>query len=251
MNTPAQRTVYLVDDNPQFRSSAQWWLSGAGYQVRDFAEPQRALDALRRTAEEDPGALRHACLLLDVRMPGMSGLDLHDLLADSGITRPGDLDPLEGPGPARATLPVVYMTAHGDVSLAVSAMQKGAVTLLEKPFADNALEAALERAFAVAESDWERSQGAEPLPQRWPETPQQDVQTPAHEEYRRRLATLSKRQRTVFDGIVSGKMSKHIAYECGLSSKTVEFHRKGVMEKMKARSALELLRMAVRGCVDS
>ncbi|MBK1614351.1 hypothetical protein CKO44_12825 [Rubrivivax gelatinosus] len=82
------RTVYLVDDNAEFRSSAQWWLSGAGYRVHDFGDAQAALDALDRLAAERPDELHRACLLLDVRMPGLSGLDLHDRLADRGLTLP-------------------------------------------------------------------------------------------------------------------------------------------------------------------
>jgi two-component system, LuxR family, response regulator FixJ len=281
-NTP-QRTVYLVDDNVQFRTSAQWWLSGAGYAVRDFDDPQAALDALCRMADDEPDALRHACLLLDVRMPGMSGLDLHDRLADSGITLPTDnnngnsRNADAGPVlPARPTLPVVYMTGHGDVPLAVSAMQKGAVTMLEKPFADNALEAALERAFAAAESAWACAQArassaasaasatsgssddvivaesdgsarSELIVDR---RRREDAPSPGQDEYQRRLATLSVRQREIFEGVIAGHLSKQIAYQCGLSIKTVEFHRKAVMSKLQARNAIDLLRMAMTGSVD-
>ncbi len=128
----------------------------------------------------------------------------------SPITQAGDAAP-HSARPDEITalerLDEVWKQAAWTCTLAVSAMQKGAVTLLEKPFEENALEAALERAFAVTESDWDRAQGAEALPQRWPETPQQDVQTAGHEEYRRRLASLSQRQRTVFNGIVASKMS--------------------------------------------
>ncbi len=121
------RTIFIVDDNAEFRSSAQWWLASAGYEVVDFADPAAALDALQSRPPSGD-----ACLLLDVRMPGMSGLDLHDRLHECGVK-----------------LPIIYMTGHGDVSLAVQAMQKGAVSFLEKPFADAALEQALDRAFAT------------------------------------------------------------------------------------------------------
>lgn len=280
-----QRTVFLVDDNPQFRTSAQWWLSGAGYDVREFDDPESALSALCELADTQPEKLRRACLLLDVRMPGMSGLDLHDRLSDIGITLHSDARH-GGADPFRALLPVVYMTGHGDVPLAVSAMQKGAITLLEKPFADNALEAALDRAFAHAESAWARAQmqsmpGIAPPNANSAPTPgpgavgecllppppgreddpvgakhlfSEDGLAPAlppgRVEYLRRLASLSPRQREVFDGIVKGKLSKQIAYDCGLSAKTVEFHRKAVMVKLQARNAMELLRMAVSRSVD-
>lgn len=254
------RTVYLVDDNAEFRSSAQWWLSGAGYRVHDFGDAQAALDALDRLAAERPDELHRACLLLDVRMPGLSGLDLHDRLADRGLTL--RLDPAAEPPaapPAAPPLPVVYMTGHGDVPLAVAAMQKGAVTMLEKPFADDALEQALERAFALAESAWARCQvaslfalppgdGAVPPPAL--RLPEPDPAEAGRREYQRRLDSLSPRQRQVLQGIVAGKLSKQIAWEIGLSGKTVEFHRKCLMERMQARNAMHLLRMAVSRSVD-
>jgi two-component system, LuxR family, response regulator FixJ len=227
-----RRTIFLVDDNAEFRASAQWWLRSAGYQVRDFADPAQALETLRRLADDDPAALHDACLLLDVRMPGMSGLDLHDRLADCGVTR------------TPHAVPVVYMTGHGDVPLAVQAMQKGAVTFIEKPFADQALETALARAFAA---------GAAP-PAEVAQVQASATVTaeadPAQIEFRRRLESLSPRQREVFDGVVAGKLSKVIAYESGLSPKTVEFHRKQMMLKFRARTALELMRMAVAERID-
>jgi two-component system response regulator FixJ len=230
------RRIYLVDDNAEFRRSASWWLSGAGYQVIDFADAPAALAALQKIAEQEPAALRDACLLVDVRMPGMSGLDLHDRLCDCGVT-----GPCSG---AHATLPVVYMSGHGDVPLAVRAMQKGAVTFLEKPFADDALESALARAFGQVAAN-------EPLHPAPPATPADDApDDPPRREYLRRLASLSPRQREVFDGVVAGKLSKVIAYESGLSPKTVEFHRKHMMLKFQARSALELMRMAVAQRVE-
>ncbi len=254
------RTVYLVDDNAEFRSSALWWLSGAGYEVRDFADAQDALDTLHRIASETPEQLQRACLLLDVRMPGLSGLDLHDRLAEGGLTLrpPSYADGFVAPSPASPPLPVVYMTGHGDVPLAVAAMQKGAITLLEKPFADDALEHALERAFAAAESAWARLQmaavfsdeHAPALPVNAANAgPEPGAQ--ARLELQRRLDSLSPRQRQVLDGIVGGKLSKQIAWETGLSGKTVEFHRKYMMEKMKARNALDLVRMVVAGSVDA
>ena len=231
-----RRTIFLVDDNTEFRASANWWLRAAGYQVRDFADAVEALATLRRLAEDDPAALRDACLLLDVRMPGMSGLDLHDRLADCGVTR------------LPHAVPVVYMTGHGDVPLAVQAMQKGAVSVLEKPFADQALEAALERAFAPAPRvDTAPGTGPEPAAG----AAQAEAADPAQLEYQRRLASLSPRQREIFDGVVAGKLSKIIAYETGLSPKTVEFHRKQMMIKFRARTALELMRMAVAMRVET
>jgi len=230
------RKIYLVDDNAEFRRSAGWWLSGAGYEVVEFADAHAALDTLRRLAQHEPAALRHACLLVDVRMPGMSGLDLHDHLCACGVTGPCSAE--------HATLPVVYMSGHGDVPLAVRAMQKGALTFLEKPFADDVLESALESAFAFAAPP----SAAQPTPS----APASAAvpHDPAQREFQRRLASLSPRQREVFDGVVAGKLSKVIAYESGLSPKTVEFHRKQMMLKFQAKTALELMRMAVAQRVE-
>jgi two-component system, LuxR family, response regulator FixJ len=231
-----ERTIFLVDDNAEFRASAQWWLRAAGYQVREFADPTQALATLRQLAADEPAALHDACLLLDVRMPGMSGLDLHDALADCGVTR------------TPHAVPVVYMSGHGDVPLAVQAMQKGAVTFIEKPFADEALEAALAQAFAVGaavQADLALATAALPV-----EASDASAADPAQLEFQRRLESLSPRQREVFEGVVAGKLSKVIAYESGLSPKTVEFHRKQMMLKFRARTALELMRMAVAQRVD-
>jgi two-component system response regulator FixJ len=265
MNPRTPRTVFLVDDNADFRHSAQWWLSGAGYRVCDFGDAESALQALHALAADRPEELLSACLLLDVRMPGLSGLDLHDRLAAGGLAMRATLHDGYCTAPQAAPpLPVVYMTGHGDVPLAVAAMQKGAVTLLEKPFADDALEHALERAFAAAESAWARAQMEAVFRDSLPATPAQaDTQPPApwHEpadpgqagrlEYQRRLETLSPRQRQVLDGIVAGKLNKQIAFDTGVSSKTVEFHRKCLMEKMRARNALDLVRMAARESIES
>lgn len=268
MNAKPTRTVFLVDDNADFRHSAQWWLSGAGYRVCDFGDAETALQALHALAEERPEELLSACLLLDVRMPGLSGLDLHDRLAAGGLAMRATLHDGYCTAPRAAPpLPVVYMTGHGDVPLAVAAMQKGAVTLLEKPFADDALEHALERAFAAAESAWARAQMeavfresatqasaateagvATVAGSAWHEAP--DPGQAGRLEYQRRLETLSRRQRQVLEGIVAGKLNKQIAFDSGVSSKTVEFHRKCLMDKMRARNAVELVRMAMRESTD-
>ncbi len=267
MNPKPPRTVFLVDDNADFRHSAQWWLSGAGYRVCDFGDAESALNALHALAADKPEELLSACLLLDVRMPGLSGLDLHDRLAAGGLAMRATLHDGFSTAPGAAPpLPVVYMTGHGDVPLAVAAMQKGAVTLLEKPFADDALEHALERAFAAAESAWARAQmeaafrDSPPVTAVAPARAEAEADPgwhmppdPGHAgrlEYQRRLETLSRRQRQVMAGIVAGKLSKQIAFDTGVSGKTVEFHRKCLMDKMQARNAMELVRMAMRESVE-
>lgn len=195
--------VCLVDDHGEFRQSAAWWLESLGYAVSTFDGARAFLDA------GDPPA--DACLLLDVRMPDMSGLELLDALKARGCERP-----------------VIFMTGHGDVPLAVEAMQKGAVTFLEKPFQEAALEAALERAFARA----------------------RPALTPGQDAYARRVAGLTDREREVMDLVVAGKVNKVIAYELGISPKTVELHRSRIMTKMEATSLTRLVRMAVTGSVD-
>ena len=198
------RTIVIVDDNAEFRRSAQWWLTSAGYDVVDYADPQSALHSLQAAPPQG-----QACLLLDVRMPGMSGLDLHDALREKGVA-----------------LPVVYMTGHGDVPLAVQAMQKGAVSFLEKPFADSALEAALPRAFEAPRAQ-----------------PRND--DPARVEWQCRLARLTPRERELLGWVVEDKLNKTIAELMGISIKTVELHRKRVMQKLGATSATHLVKMAV------
>ena len=201
------RTIYIVDDNAEFRRSAQWWLSSAGYEVVDYGDPALALDELQAHPPTGP-----ACMLLDVRMPGMNGLALHDRLNDIGLH-----------------LPVVYMTGHGDVPLAVQAMQKGAVSFLEKPFADEALEQALERAFSPAAA-------AEPAP---------SADDPSAIEWRARLDRLTPRETELLGWVMQDKLNKTIADLMGISIKTVELHRKRVMEKLGASCATHLIKMMV------
>jgi FixJ family two-component response regulator len=218
------RTLFIVDDNSEFRESAAWWLSGAGYHVKDYDAPGAALEGLRRWHAErvtgPTGDAALACLLLDCRMPQMSGLALHDALAADGIA-----------------LPVIYMTGHGDVPLAVQAMERGAVTFLEKPFADAALESALARAFerATSEDRTERLRTGHEA---------------GEAEFRRRAGALSPREREVLQGVMAGKINKSIARELGLSVKTVDLHRANLMDKMQARSLVHLVRMVTSGCTD-
>ena len=215
-----QRSIYMLDDNASFCATAKWWLSGAGYEVFDFQEPAPLLATL---AELNAEQRANACLLLDVRMPTMSGLDVHDLLLERGVA-----------GSAGTGLPIIYMTGHGDVPLAVQAMEKGAVTFLEKPFPESALEEALDRAF--------KPRGSVASPSAAPDAAPQG---PAHAEYARRLASLSPREAQVMQGVVAGKISKVIARELEISTKTVELHRSRVMAKMEAQSVVHLTRMAM------
>lgn len=219
-----QKTIYIVDDNADFRQSAEWWLSGEGFNVESFDDAVLALDKLAKRDES-----RKACILLDIRMPGMSGLDMHDALTTQGID-----------------LPVIYMTGHGDVPLAVEAMKKGAITFLEKPLDDAALECALKMAFQDKACASNTTQLEDDHHAASSHNDEGDV---ARQQYQTRYAKLTCRERQILEGVSAGKLNKVIAYELGISVKTVELHRARVMSKMEARSLTDLIKMVVMGQV--
>ncbi len=210
-----QRTLYLLDDNTEFRSTAKWWLSGEGYVVVDFDDGHAAIEALKALA---PAERSCACLLLDVRMPQMSGLQVHDALIASGVTGATIKHPL----------PIVYMTGHADVPLAVQAMEKGAITFLEKPFEESALESALQRAFESHHDDAHDAKGGGVAPDPTLHT---------------RLQTLTAREKEVMRHLIDGKSNKMIARILNISTKTAELHRSRIFAKMQADSAVHLTRM--------
>lgn len=209
------RTVYIVDDNAEFRESTRFWLGGFGYDVQAWGDPQEAIEALARRDRAS-----EACLMLDVRMPQLSGLDVHDRLLERG-----------------AGLPVIYMSGHADVPIAVQAMRKGAITLLEKPFDDEALEAALESAFSTA-----TPAAAAPAAAAAALDPQE---AEAQRRFAEREVRLTPRERQVLGHVIEGTYNKVIADRIGLSVKTVELYRARGMAKMQARSVAELTRMMV------
>jgi two-component system response regulator FixJ len=219
------RTIYILDDNPEFRDATSFWLGGAGYAVQAWSDPHEALRALAHRDRHE-----QACLLLDVRMPGLSGLDVHDALLEQG-----------------APLPVIYMSGHADVPLAVQAMRKGAVTLLEKPFDDDTLEAALHSAFAWSAHADAPAEGEPPAPRRAAAAPAalegEDAQ--AHARFVARERALTPREREVLGHVIQGTYNKNIADRIGLSVKTVELYRARGMAKMQARSVAQLTRMMV------
>ena len=211
------RTIYIVDDNPEFLESTQFWLSGAGFEVKTWGDPLEAIEALAQRDRSEP-----ACLMLDVRMPQLSGLDVHDALIERN-----------------AQLPVIYMSGHADVPLAVQAMQKGAVTLLEKPFDEEMLEAALVSAFSAENGSLPSTAPARAVEARKPEDAE------ACTRYRHREASLTPREREVLSYVIQGIYNKNIADKIGLSIKTVELYRARGMAKMQARSVAELTRIMV------
>lgn len=193
-------TVFVVDDDQAMRSSLKWLIESIGVQVESFASADEFL------REYQPG--RTGCLVLDVRMPGMSGLDLQEHLAGKGMH-----------------VPVVIITGHGDVPMAVRAMKHGAVDFIEKPFNDEALLDAIRRALAHEQ--------------------QQRLQQGEHLQLQQRLDSLTPREREVMTMVTEGRSNKEIANALGVSAKTVEAHRARVMEKMQAGSLAELVRMAL------
>ena len=205
MNAIASTQVYLVDDNDGFRESTAWLLETAGFEPLAFASGAAflaAYDGQRHgTADE--------CLVSDIRMPQMSGLQLQEELIRRGIR-----------------LPLVFVTAHGDVPLAVEAMKAGVADFIEKPFDDEALLSAIHSALQAGEKD--RQGAAEAA------------------EIAARIATLSGREHEVLQGLVAGRANKVIAYDLGISPRTIEIYRANVMTKMKASSLSELVRMAMR-----
>ena len=230
------RMLYIVDDNHDFLESTRFWLSSDDLEVCSWTDPEQAVEAI---AKRDPR--RPACLMLDIRMPGMSGLELHDALIRHD-----------------ADLPVIYMSGHADVALTVRAMQNGAVTLLEKPFDEAMIEDALKKAFDA----WTRgTPGTRAGPSSgaglfWrpgtPGTPEAvdasctDVaDAEARSRFAARSARLSPRERQVIEYVIQGVYNKNIADRIGLSIKTVELYRARGMAKMQARSVAELTRMMI------
>jgi len=199
MKTPAA-CVFIVDDDEAVRSSVRFLIRSVGLQAQVYRSAQDFL------AGYDP---RHpGCLLLDVRMPGMSGLELQQELNRRG-----------------ATIPVVFISGHGDVPMAVEAMQQGAFDFLQKPFRDQDLLDRVQR--ALARDTESRSRLA------------------ARAEIQVRLATLTPRETEVLQLVTRGKANKVVGAELGVSQRTVEIHRAHVMEKMNASSLAELVRMVL------
>lgn len=196
----SESTVFVVDDDQAMRHSLKWLIESIGMRVRTFGSANDFLDSYY------PG--QAGCLLLDVRMPGMSGLELQSHLARHEIR-----------------LPVIIITGHGDVAMAVKAMRAGAVDFIEKPFNDEALLSSIRNALSRDEK-------------------QRALQL-QRAEIAARLAELTPREHEVMDMVTAGRSNKEIAASLGVSAKTVEAHRARVMDKMRASSLAELVRMAL------
>ena len=196
--------VYVIDDDAAMRDSLDFLLGSAGFKVALFESALDFLDALP--------ALNFGCVVSDVRMPGLDGIELLKRLKSGG-----------------SLFPVVIMTGHGDVPLAVEAMKLGAVDFLEKPFEDDRLIGMIELALKQAEPGVKSEA--------------------ASAEIRSRIESLSPRERQVMDGLIAGLSNKVIARDYDISPRTIEVYRANVMTKMQAASLSELVRLAMRGGV--
>ena len=201
----AQTRILIVDDDSAVRDSLRILLESAGHTVETYAS---AKDFLR-----DP-APTHGCLVVDIRMPEMDGLALQEEIARRGID-----------------LPVIIMTGHGDVPLAVRGMKAGAIDFIEKPFDSQMLLESIARALAVGES--RRNKAAEIKAA-------QDL-----------IALLTPRERHVLDQLVAGRSNKIAAFELGISPRTIEIHRAHIMDKMSARSLSDLVRIKIAAGADT
>jgi Response regulator len=198
---PDRGKVYVIDDDEAMRDSLNFLLDSAGYQVALFDSAVKFLDSLPN--------LEFGCVVSDVRMPGLDGIEL-----------------LKRMKAGHSTFPIVIMTGHGDVPLAVEAMKLGAVDFLEKPFEDDRLIAMIEMAIQQAE------------PAARSEALTQDIAA--------RVASLSPRERQVMNGLIAGLSNKLIARDYDISPRTIEVYRANVMTKMQANSLSELVRLAMR-----
>ena len=197
---PKKGTVYVVDDDEAVRDSLQWLLEGKGYRVRCFDSAESFLS--RYDAREV------ACLIVDIRMAGMTGLELQNRLLE-----------------ARSPLPIVFITGHGDVPMAVDTMKKGAMDFIQKPFNEEQINGLVERMLDHAKdtfADYQLSVNRDAL-----------------------LSKLTLRESQVLERIVAGRLNKQIADDLGISIKTVEAHRANIMEKLSANTVADLLKIAL------
>jgi|ERR1035437_6552692 FixJ family two-component response regulator len=196
-----EQTVFVVDDDQAVARSLRWLFETVHLKVETFSSAQAFIDGF------DPS--KPGCLVLDVRMPGMSGLDLQERLAAQQIH-----------------LPIIFITGHGDVEMAVRAVKAGAFDFVEKPFSDQDL---IERIHKAINFD-----------------ALQRINDTQRAQLHARFASLTVREREVLDLVVDGKSNKAIANSFGLSAKTIEIHRGKMMEKMHARSVADLVKIAMQ-----
>jgi two-component system response regulator DctR len=193
--------LHIVDDEDVIRDALAWLAQSRGLEARGYASGEAFLDAVGPSGKLGADGAQGDCVLLDVRMPGMNGIAVFDQLVKNGLI---------------ARLPVIFLTGHGDVPMAVDSLKRGAFDFFEKPFNDNMLMDRVEEALAASRKAAEAAV----------------VQA--------RLATLSAREREVLDLILAGMMNKVVADKLGISMRTVEVHRAHIFDKMHVKTAVEL-----------
>jgi FixJ family two-component response regulator len=199
--TPGEATVFVVDDDASVRTALKRLIKSLGFKVKTFDSAQAFL---KNGPHDGP-----ACLVLDVRMPEMSGVELQEQLTSTGLG-----------------MPIIFITGHGNIAMSVKAMKAGAVDFIEKPFEDQKLIDAIN--IAIKKNKKFRTEQAE------------------IKDLQQRVDSLTPREHEVFILVVSGMLNKQIAFDLGMSEKTVKVHRARVMQKMKAESLADLVRMAER-----
>ena len=197
---PKKGTVYVVDDDEAVRDSLQWLLERKDYRVRCFDSGETFL------GRYDPKEV--ACLIVDIRMGGMTGLELQERLIER-----------------KSPLPIVFITGHGDVPMAVDTMKKGALDFIQKPFEEDQLVSVVERMLEVAKESFSES-----------------LQAASRHAL---ISKLTTRESQVLERIVAGRLNKQIADDLGISIKTVEAHRANIMEKLNANTVADLLKIAL------
>ncbi len=197
---PERLTVHLIDDDPDLRDSVMMMLESSGYHAICYPSGQEFLNSVLKTL---PG-----CAIIDMKMPGMDGLELQAALKQQGNQ-----------------VPVIFMTGHGEIQTAVESMKAGALDFVEKPCSMDRLKEAIERAFAIVRqvNGTELENG----------------------EARRRISRLTQRETDVLECLVAGDANKVVAYKLGISARTVEIHRANLMGKLQVRSLPELVRLAL------
>ena len=193
--------IYVIDDDAEVADSLKWLLTSMNYQVDTYCTPEEFLTSYKNTTK--------ACLILDVRMPGMSGLQLQEALIERNIY-----------------IPIIFMSGHADVPMAVKAMKFGAVDFLTKPINDNQLLEVVNRAIRRLDATLEIENDKK--------------------QYLTLIDSLTPREREVMDLMVQGKLSKQIAYDLSISTNTVEIHRAKVLKKMQAKSLAQLVGLATK-----
>ena len=200
---PNEPLIHVIDDDDAVRESLKFLLECTGYRVQDYAGALTFLSAISAEPELAPG-----CIITDVRMPEMNGLELVARLKGMGVCEP-----------------VVVITGHADVPMAIQAMKAGVFDFIEKPFDDGHFLSVIEKAVASRAATFEAGR--------------------ERREAADRVASLSQREREVLDGLVDGKANKMIAYDLGISVRTVEVYRANVMSKLRVKSLSELVRLAI------